>query len=105
MIFQIGSGTLFALRTDITGATPIKLGALQDTQIDFSGDLKALYGQNQYALAIGRSKTKIEVRSKFANIDGRTWNNTYFGGTLSSGSALTSENEAQSIPASTPYHV
>jgi hypothetical protein len=103
--FGFGGGTLYGLRTDISGAQPVKFGALQDVQLDFSGDLKELYGQGQFALAIARGKTKIELKAKFAQINGLIFNQLYFGQTLSTGQALVAESELGSIPSSSTYTV
>ena len=76
--FAFGGGALYAVRTDIPNATPTKFGALQDVQLDFSGDLKELYGQGQFALALARGKAKIEGKAKFAQINGAIFNNLFF---------------------------
>lgn len=80
--FAFGAGALYALRTDIAPTTPLRFGALQDVQIDFSSDLKELYGQGQYALALARGKSKIEGKAKFAQINGALFNGLFFGQTL-----------------------
>lgn len=103
--YGFGGGSLWGQRTDIAGAPPVKFGALQDVQLDFSGDLKALYGQGQTALALARGKTKIEVKAKFAQVNGAIFNNLYFGATASAGQALVSENEIGSIGEASPYGV
>lgn len=103
--FGFGGGSLWGLRTDLAGAQPVKFGALQDVQLDFSGDLKELYGQNQYALALARGKTKVELKAKFAQINGAIFNNLYFGGTLTTAQSLVAESELGSIPSATPYTV
>jgi hypothetical protein len=97
--FGFGGGSLWGTRTDIAQAQPVKFGALQDVQLDFSGDLKPLYGQGQYALALARGKAKVEFKAKFAQVSGLIFNNLYFGGTLSAGQSLVAEGEVASIPA------
>ena len=70
-----GSGTIIATQVGLSGvATPARVGILQDAQIDFSADLKELYGQNRYAIALAAGKTKVEVKAKFAGIRGNLWN-------------------------------
>jgi hypothetical protein len=107
MEFGFGGGTLWGTRTDIAGGTPLKFGALQDVTLDFSGDLKELYGQNQYALALARGKTKVELKAKFAQIQGLIVNSLYFGGTFTAtGSQVgVSESEGGAIPATSAYTV
>lgn len=92
--FNFGAGSLWGTRTDITGTTPRQFGTLQDVQISFSGDIKPLYGQNQYALALARGKTMIEITAKFAQISGGLWNDLYFGSTLATGQNLIIQGEA-----------
>jgi hypothetical protein len=103
--FAFGGGALYAVRTDIANATPTKFGALQDVQLDFSGDLKELYGQGQFALALARGKAKIEGKAKFAQINGAIFNNLFFGQTLTTGQSLVAQNEPALVPAGAPYQV
>ena len=105
MQFVFSAGVLVGQRTDITGTTPVKFGAVQDVSLDFSGDLKELYGQNQFALALGRGKTKIELKAKFGQIRGQVFNDLYFGTTLGTGQTLFADSELGSIPGSSPYTV
>ena len=45
------------------GLIPRLSGALQDVSVDFSGDVKQLYGQNQFAyVARGKVKSKAKPR-------------------------------------------
>jgi hypothetical protein len=101
--FAFGGGALYAVRTDVANATPTRFGALQDVQLDFSGDLKELYGQGQFALALARGKAKIEGKAKFAQINCALFNNLFFGQTLTAGQSLMVQNEAALVPASAPY--
>ena len=96
--FAFGSGALYALRTDIAPSTPLRFGALQDIQVDFSSDLKELYGQGQYALALARGKAKIEGKAKFAQINGTIFNNLYFGQTLNTAQLVVVQSEAGAVP-------
>lgn len=103
--FAFGGGALYAVRTDVANATPTKFGALQDVQLDFSGDLKELYGQGQFALALARGKAKIEGKAKFAQINGAIFNNLFFGQVLSTGQSLVAQSEPALVPGSAPYQV
>jgi hypothetical protein len=104
-MFGFGSGLVYGIRSDIANSTPVRLGTMQDISIDISSDLKELYGQNQYAVAIARGKSKIDCKAKFATISGEVYNNLFFGGTLTTGSVSAAYQEAQTIPASSPYTV
>ena len=86
-----GSGYLVGTAlTDAYGATlttplAIQFGVLQDVSFDASFDVKELYGQQQFPVAIGRGKGKIGFKAKFAQLNGLTVNALLFGQTLTSG--------------------
>lgn len=89
--FSFGAGVLVgtpltdAYGTAIAAPTPIQLGIMQEVSVDFSFDIKELYGQYQFPVAIGRGKGKISGKSKFAQINGLSINTLVFGQTLASG--------------------
>jgi hypothetical protein len=101
--YIFGTGQLFA--TPVGGGAPLRMGALQDVSVDFSGDLKMLYGQYQMPLDVARGKTKVEWKAGTANIDVNAFNQTFFGSTVSPGGELIQVvNEAASVP-TTPFQV
>jgi len=103
---QIGfaAGTLVGWRVDVLpNLAPVRFGIIQDVQLDFGADLKELYGQNRYAIALGAGKTKIEIKAKFAGIRGRLFNDLYFGTTSTAAQILLADNEAQQVP-QFPFH-
>jgi len=104
---QVGfaAGTLIGTRVDVTGSTPVRFGLLQDAQLDFSADLKQLYGQNRYAMVMAPGKTKVELKAKFAGIRGGLFNSLYFGGTTAATQTLFADSEAGTVPGSVAYTV
>ena len=102
--YGFGSGVLFGTRTDMVNATPVQFGAVQDVSIDFQFSLKELYGQFQFPLAIARGAGKISGKAKMARISGRSFNDLFFGATLSAGQQATAFQEAAVVPAS-PFQV
>lgn len=100
--YNFGSGQMFGL--DANGA-PLRFGALQDVNVDFSGDIKTLHGQEQFALAIGRGKSKIEGKAAFANIDLKAYNALFFNQTVATGHTKQARNEAGAIPGSSTYTI
>jgi len=103
---QIGfaAGTLVGWRVDVLpNLAPVRFGIIQDVQLDFGADLKELYGQSRYAIALGAGKTKVEIKAKFAGIRGRLFNDLYFGATSTTAQILLVDNEAQQVPAF-PFH-
>lgn len=89
-LYGFGAGALWGTPlTDATGTaianpTPILFGVLQDVSVEISGDIKELYGQNQFAEAVARGKAKISCKAKFGRINGLLLNSLYFGQTVSS---------------------
>jgi hypothetical protein len=88
MEFGFGSGVLTGIRTDATTLTPVKFGALQNVDIEFSGDTKELFATNQYPISTARGKTKISGKAKVAEIKARMYNDLFFGQTLSTANSL-----------------
>jgi hypothetical protein len=103
MQFGFGSGLLYTTRTDISGQAPIRFGAFQDLQLDFSGEVKELFGQNQFALDVARGKVKIQAKAKFAQISAPIMNAIFFGGTVATGQTISQYGEAGTVPAATTF--
>jgi len=107
-MFHFRSGTLWGYPVAgnlAANPTPMKFGTLQDINLEISGALKELYGQNQFAEAVARGKCKIAGKAKFAQIIGKHVNDLFFGQTMNSGQKLTALDEAQSVPAGSPYTI
>lgn len=102
--YGFGSGTLFGYRTDVGVPTPVQFGALQDVQLDFQFQVKELYGQFQFPLAVARSTARVSGKAKFARIAGRAFNDLFFGQTLAAGQKVTAFGELATVPAS-PFQV
>jgi hypothetical protein len=81
------------------GGSPIQFGTLQEVSVDFSFSTKQLMGQFQFPVAAARGSGKITGSAKFANIDGPTLNQIFFGVTPTTGQKLWSYNEAATAPA------
>jgi hypothetical protein len=105
MQFGFGAGVLYATRTDIAAQPPLRFGAFQDMSLSFNGDIKELFGQNQFALDVARGKVKIEAKAKFAQISASLFNAVFFGGVIAPGQTITQYGEAGTIPAVSTYVV
>lgn len=102
--YVFGTGQLYSVPTG--GGNPLRVGALQDVSVEFSGDVKQLYGQYQYPLDVARGKTKIEGKIGTGNIDVAAFNTIFFGQTVTSNSEKKQAiNEAGSVPASSSYTI
>lgn len=106
-----GSGLMWA--TPLTNSagvavanpTPLLFGTMQDTEVDISGEIKSLYGQNQFPVAVGRGKGAVKGKSKFASIYGGHFETLIFGQAGSSGIiADVYDTTGAAIP-TTPYQV
>jgi len=113
MQHSFGSGNLYgipltdAVGNTITNPTPIKFGSLQEVSVEFSFDVKELYGQNQFPVAVGRGKGKISCKAKFAQIFGQAFNSLFFGMSSITSGTLTSvsiDTTGSTIP-TTPFTI
>jgi hypothetical protein len=109
--YAFGAGQMYVTPLlDATGAsvlnpTPMKLMDLQEGSVDMSAEMKKLYGQNSFPVAIGIGKRDIQVKVKPAKIMASTWNTLFFGQTLSAGLiANFSDTVGAAIPA-TPFSI
>jgi hypothetical protein len=107
MQLAFGAGALWGSRTDVTGSGigPDQFGILQDVQIDWDWQTKELWGQYQFPVDIARGQGKITGKAKFARIFGSIYGDLFFGQTPATGQLTVSENEAATVPATTPYTV
>ena len=99
-MFEFGAGTLWGFPVSgnvATNPTPLKFGTLQDVSLDISGDVKQLYGQKQFPEAVARGKCKITGKAKFANINGKTLNDLFFGQSVVAGMKKVSLDETGTI--------
>lgn len=95
-----------AFGNNIANPTPIRLGVMQEMSLEFSGDTKELYGQNQFPVDVGRGKAKVGGKCKNASIYGKQLNNLYFGQTQTGGSmrAVYADSVGTAVPA-TPFQI
>lgn len=68
------SGALFAK----VGLTTIQVATLQEVSFDFKASNKELFGENQFAEAIGRGNTKITGKAKSGRFNGQLLNQVFF---------------------------
>jgi len=105
---QLGfaAGVLIGTSLTASPATPRRFGILQDATLDFSADLKELYGQKRYAIALAPGKTKVSLKAKFASIRGSLFNDIYFGAaTTPATQTLFADSEPGTVPAVSTYTV
>ena len=99
-MFVFGSGVLIGTPQ---GGTPINFGLAQEISLNIATTTKALYGQNNFPVAIGSGTRKMTGKAKVARISGQALGNLFFGISPSVGGTQTQFGEAASVPASSPY--
>jgi hypothetical protein len=85
---QFGSGVLtFTPNAGNLAAnpTPIRLKVMQEASVEFKGDLKKLFGQNQIAEATARGKIDVTGKAKVAALSALDINQVYWGQTVTPG--------------------
>jgi hypothetical protein len=105
MQYQFGSGNLFGLILSGGVLVPRKFAALQDVSLDFSFNLKELYGQSQFPLTIARGQGKIAGKAKAANINGAMLNDIFFGQTNATGKTESIVGEVSVPIPTTPFQI
>ena len=110
-MYNFGAGVLWGTPTfDATGAaianpTPLMLAVTQEVSIDIQGDIKELYGSNQFPVAVGRGKMKITGKAKYGQFNGAVMNSLFFGQTVTSSVySIVNDVTGATIP-STPFTI
>jgi hypothetical protein len=107
--YGFGSGSLWAVPTyTLAGVAetipnPVPFGGLQEGSIEFSGNVKELYGQYAFPLITLPGHRKITGKSKFGQISARAVN-LFFGETAATGEIKTVNGESGTVP-TTPFKI
>ena len=95
-----------AFGNPISNPSPVLFGTMQEVSVDISGDNKELYGQFSFPDAVGRGKTKISGKAKFARFNGLLLNSLFFGQTMTSSLVMDYlDTTGAAIPAASPYYL
>lgn len=90
-MFAFGSGLMWGTALqDASGATiaqptPINFGTMQSSEIEFKFELKELFGDKQFAVAVGRSKGTVTGKASFADLRMGMLESLVFGTTTATG--------------------
>lgn len=103
--YEFGSGALWGTRTDLTVQTPVNFGLVQDVALDFSFDLKELYGQYKFPVAIAQGKGKCSGKAKLARISGLVFGGLFFGINPVAGQLATIFAEGPTAVPVTPFTI
>lgn len=111
MEYMFGSGLLWgtpqqdASGNAISNPSPVLFGTMQDVSVDISFDLKQLYGQKQFPVALGRGKGKIDCKAHIASINGALMNSILFGQTLTAGGLADYYDQTGTAIPATPFEI
>jgi hypothetical protein len=106
-----GAGKLFATPTAdaqgnaIANPTSIAVAVLQDVSVDFDFETKQLYGEKQFAVAVGRGKAKVGWKAKSGDFSGAALGALHLGATPSASRKAVVIDSAASVPSSGPYTI
>jgi hypothetical protein len=102
MRIMFGAGQLYALPATFSGgsfnASPVWFATLQDVDITIDATIKELRGQFQFPDDTAISDKKITWKSGYGRFNIDTWNNIYFGDTISNGSAAGGTGPGGGVP-------
>ena len=112
MQFIFGAGDFYGVPladangNSISNPTPIHLGVMQEMSLEFSGDVKELYGSMKFAIDVAGGKNKVSGKVKAAQINGQALNSLYFGQGMTAGTMMAaySDTTGATIPA-TPFAI
>lgn len=109
-MINFGTGTLICVPTNdalgvaIANPTPVRLGTLQDVNVDLGADIKALYGSGRYPVAVGAGKSKTDIKAKYADINAAVLGSLFYGKTASAAIKGANLDVTVAIP-TTPFQV
>jgi hypothetical protein len=90
--FAFGTGNIYG--APVGGGAPIVFGSIMGATMDISGDVKMLYGQNQYPDDVAVGKRKITGKITVGRLDLAAMGQIYFNSTPSAGQTLEAVNES-----------
>jgi hypothetical protein len=110
MRIMFGSGFLFALPSTFTGGvpgtapSPVQFATLQDVDITIDATIKELRGNLQYPDDTAISDKKITWKAGYGRFNIDTWNNIYYGDTISTGSNAGGSGAGSGVPVTNEQH-
>lgn len=109
-MITFGAGKLIAIPTfdslglAVANPTPVVLAVLQDVSVDLSVEIKTLYGNKRYPVAIGQGKGKTAIKAKYADINGAVLGSLFYGKAATAGIKGAVLDFATAVPA-TPFQI
>lgn len=110
-MITFGAGVLFgtplydATGTAVAVPSPVQFGILQGVTVDESWETKSLYGADQFPVAVGRGKGKVQLKAQAANFNAQLVNTFLYGVTVASSyETIYNDLTGTAVPTS-PYKV
>lgn len=103
-IYTFGSGTLWGVN-NTANSTPQQFGVLQGIDLNIEGNVKELFGQYQFPVAVGRGTSKISGKAKYAQIQAGVFASLFLDVAPTTGQKTTANNETGTVPAVSTYTV
>ena len=100
-MYVFGSGVLIGTPS---GGSPINFGLAQEVTLNIATTTKALYGQNNFPVAIGSGTRKMTGKAKLARLSGQALGTLFFGVTPNTGGVQTQFGEVTSVPVTSPFN-
>lgn len=72
------SGALFVKDNSSVIPTPLQVATLQEVSFDFKAGNKSLFGENQFAEAVGRGNVTVTGKAKSGRFNGKLLNQVFF---------------------------
>jgi hypothetical protein len=83
----------------------MRLATLQEVNMEFSAEMKELYGETQYPEVVAIGKRKVSGKFKIGRWNSTILNQVLFAGTQSVGMDIVTVNEADTVPAMTTFTI
>lgn len=97
---NFGTGFLFGTPSG-ANPTPVRFGRVQDVSVDFSFEMKGLWGSYSFPVENATGKGKIDIKASIGVLDPALFNQIMFGLTAVTGETLNSVDEAQTTATTT----
>jgi hypothetical protein len=106
---QFGIGLVVGVPTsagnNATPSFPQRFGVIKEAQVEFSGKLEKLWGQNKLPDDIAASDMEFKGKAAFAEIESDVYNSLFFGDVISTGSKKMVSDEAPAAVAGNNFTV
>ncbi len=77
-MFVFGSGVLIGTQLNVANPTPINFGLIQKVSVDTSVNVKELYGQFAYPVAVGSGTRKVTCKASLARFSGQALGRLFY---------------------------